>query len=405
MSSSILVYCGDSLGLGHLRRNTAIAERLVREQPGSNCLLLTGVPTGSFFKCPPGVDVIKLPSLTKFEGDYSGRTLNLDRGRLRELRVELIESVARCFKPDLFLVDHLPTGIWGELPPTLKLLRANGCRPVLGLRDFLDDPSRTKTSWRERGIYSVIDEHYEEVLIYGSRKVFDTNTRYELDQHTATPVRFCGYVGQDPAQDESTTPELQRNTPGSGARKLVLVTGGGGADAYPMMKRCIEAIRCYDRADELDVVCITGPLMQPGDRDALRSMAAGLSVNILWCVERAARYFAAADLVITMAGYNTVLEAIRQKRRVLLIPRSGPSAEQLLRARNLSRLGLATCVEPQEQTPRRLATSIQRSLATAPPEQELPDLDGLDNVVHALQEILERPRVPTIAPGVGVNAG
>ena len=118
---AIMVYCGDVLGLGHLRRNTAITSRLVQEIPGSNALLLTSLPTGNFFECPTGVDVIKLPSLSKdANGHFVARKLTVKQEKLQHLRTSLIEGLARSFRPDLLLVDHLPTGVWGELSPTLQ---------------------------------------------------------------------------------------------------------------------------------------------------------------------------------------------------------------------------------------------------------------------------------------------
>jgi predicted glycosyltransferase len=44
---------------------------------------------------------------------------------------------------------------------------------------------------------------------------------------------------------------------------------------------------------------------------------------------------AAADLVVTMGGYNTICEVLSQGTLSLVIPRETPRKEQLLRARAL----------------------------------------------------------------------
>ena len=81
--TTILIYSGDCMGLGHLRRNVNIASRLVQELPRSNVLLLTGLPFGCLFEVPDRVDYIKLPSVTKIDtGVYEPRSLSVNGTRL-----------------------------------------------------------------------------------------------------------------------------------------------------------------------------------------------------------------------------------------------------------------------------------------------------------------------------------
>ncbi len=48
----------------------------------------------------------------------------------------------------------------------------------------------------------------------------------------------------------------------------------------------------------------------------------------------------AADLVISMGGYNTICEILTQKTPALIIPRETPRKEQLIRAERLQKIGL-----------------------------------------------------------------
>ena len=50
--------------------------------------------------------------------------------------------------------------------------------------------------------------------------------------------------------------------------------------------------------------------MEPEALDELRRLSADLPARVLWCADRLPAYFEAADLVVTMAGYNTLLEAV-----------------------------------------------------------------------------------------------
>ncbi len=66
----ILLYSHDTFGLGHLRRNLAIAGRLSHALPGVSLLLLSGSQAVQQFVLPPGADIIKLPTVTKLGHEH-----------------------------------------------------------------------------------------------------------------------------------------------------------------------------------------------------------------------------------------------------------------------------------------------------------------------------------------------
>jgi predicted glycosyltransferase len=379
---------GDVLGLGHLRRNTAIVSRLVRDLPGSNALLLTSLPAGDFFECPEGVDIVKLPSLRKSaDGRMVSRKLTLDQEHFQKLRTSVIRSVARSFRPDLLLVDQLPTGVWGELSPVLRELKVSHQAPtiVLGLRDILDDPEVTQARWRRQGVYRALDAVYDSVLIYGSREIFDSRAQYGLDGEMSTDVAYCGYVC---AESPAVNPKLSRKELGLSDGRLLVITAGGGADGYPMIRLCLDALSRMSEQRDLEVACITGPLMRRDEIQDLRARSAQLPVRVFWCVEQAPIYFETADLIVSMAGYNTLVEAIRLGKKVLVIPRRGPSAEQGMRAEVFSRLGVVRGVGARERSPDTMARLIETMLEADAPPPGLLDMGGLDEVVGRLGRLL-----------------
>jgi len=375
------------VGLGHLRRNTAIASRLVEQLPGSNALLLTSVPPGHFFDCPAGVDIVKLPSVARKARGFAPRTPSLSPERLRRMRTGIIDSLTHTFRPDLVLVDHLPSGASGELSSTLRELKRRPHPPsvVLGLRDIVDDPATLTPRWERSGIYRQIDELYDAVLIYGSRQVFDTAGEYGLHRQLSVPVHHCGYVLAEP---QLRGVPLGDRDPEFEGKPLVVVTAGGGADGFPMMRLVVDALRLLPPPIDLEAVFITGPFMSRAERRALRARGAGLPIHVRWSVEQAPRYFEAADVIITMAGYNTLLEAISLRKKTLVMPRLGPSAEQTLRAGIFSRRGLVRSAGIEGRTPSAVARLIETCLAGEAPTETLPQMDGLDEVVSRLRTLL-----------------
>lgn len=384
----VMMYSHDGFGLGHLRRNTTIANLFVREVPESNVLMLVGCPLGAIFRLASGVDFIKIPSIIKVDtGVWHPRTLSISLEETVAIRTSTILKAAELFMPQLFLVDYLPTGVLGELLPTLQMLKGRQDPPqvILGLRDILDAPEVTRELWRRDGAYEAISRYYDEVFIYGCQDVYDTASQCGLDGVLAQKVMYCDYLcsGEACSGKAEVQKELKIRK-----EKLVVVTAGGGYDAYPMMRATIEAFQFLGKDFPVEAIIITGPLMEDDQRESLRRQGEGLPVRFLRFVENTLSYMNAADLVVTMASYNTLVDAVHLRKRILVIPREGPSAEQRMRAQVFSRLGLVQALSPGEFSPAVLAQAILENLDDAPPPSISLSMDGLTRVVRHMMRLL-----------------
>src|SRR5215469_2393553 len=118
-------YSHDGLGLGHTRRNLAIAEALGEVSPGCAVLMATGIDDFKQFGIPTCVDILKLPGLRKIANEaYAARRLRIRRSEILTLRSDLLRSAVESFRPDVLLVDKHPFGAGGELRNALSLHRA-----------------------------------------------------------------------------------------------------------------------------------------------------------------------------------------------------------------------------------------------------------------------------------------
>jgi predicted glycosyltransferase len=93
--------------------------------------------------------------------------------------------------------------------------------------------------------------------------------------------------------------------------------------------------------------------------------------------------------VIGMAGANTVDDILSYRRPAVIVPRPGPSREQLIRARLLSERGLATVLPLGQCTSETLAEALRALLRDRGdyPESAVPDLNGVRRSVEALLEL------------------
>lgn len=353
---SVVMYSHDTIGLGHMRRNSTIAKELVAQVPGISVLMLVGCPAGMIFEPHAGIDYVKLPSLSKLgRGVYQPGSLRIDTQTTRVMRMRIIEGVIGSIQPDLFLVDHEPAGAMDELLPVLKMLKmSSDARTVLGLRDILDEPARTRALWAGTGTDRLIAEAYDHVLVYGDETFFPSIAAYGLAALKPGCVNDCGIVTTartHPRRDRSKQPER------------VLVSGGGGRDAFPMIAAAIAAMADLPQRKRPQMTVITGPLMDRELQTEAMRLGALHGVEVLEHVTDLPSRMVQSDLLITMTGYNSINEALAVGCPIVTVPRLGPSAEQRLRAEALEHAGLAHYLRREDLS----ATSIARLLLKPPP--------------------------------------
>src|SRR5437867_5150142 len=198
-----LFYSHDGLGLGHTRRNLAIAAALVRLCPDASVLMASGTDDAHRFGLPARVDVLKLPGLRKTRNDeYTSRRLPVHKNEIRHLRSALLEAAVKSFRPAVVLVEKHPFGARGEFRAGLHALKDYGGRAVLGLRDILDDPLTVRREWARYHLQERIAAFHDRVFVYGEPSVFDPVTQYHLPEVVAQRTCFCGYVVNE---DEDTS--------------------------------------------------------------------------------------------------------------------------------------------------------------------------------------------------------
>ncbi len=113
----------------------------------------------------------------------------------------------------------------------------------------------------------------------------------------------------------------------------MLVTAGGGHDAHPMMSKVLAGLAAISVELRPDTTMITGPLMAADLRANLMAEGERLGVTVIAHTPHVKRYIEDADLVVTMGGYNSMIETMISGKPTLNIPRPGPSQEQSMRAR------------------------------------------------------------------------
>ena len=364
-----------------MQRTSSIAWEIYRLHAEASILTFSHSQLGQFFPISPHHDYIKLPSIAKDgPGKWKATHLTMSFPEILHLRKQLLSHVLLNYAPDIFLVDHMPHGAMGELLPALEAMKHSRIHTqvVLGLRDILDSPEVTINRWKVEGAYEAIERYYARILVFGMRDVYDVAEKYQLPEGDAKKVFYCGYVTN--LSTASNAPSIRARHLADKPRdtRLIMVMAGGGADAYPMMRSLIDALPKVLESHKCFVVVITGPFMPPALIADLNQRAAGLPIHMMESVTDSLSHIAAADLVISMAGYNTSVEILRMRRSAILIPRAGPSAEQRTRARLFADKHWVDMIDPDDLTPKKLAQRVSYHFRhpVEPNPNDSPNLNG-----------------------------
>jgi predicted glycosyltransferase len=384
-----LFYAHDGLGLGHLRRNLAIATALIELDPDASILMTASPLDVSRICVPDHVDILALPGLRKVSnGHYTGRRLRIPGDEVRAVRSALLAAAVQSFKPGVVLADKHPLGVGGELRAGLETQRARGGRAALGLRDVLDAPARVRAEWSRAALAAQVVRCFDRVLVYGSEAVLDPVEEYDLGPRVAELTAFCGYVLNDGdgfcrAADRAALPARRK-------RPVVLATVGGGEDGRPVLETFLEAARDAP----WDGIAVAGPLAVAREARMLRRRAQAAGVAFYGVVPGLTQWLDRVDALVCMGGYNTLAEAVSRGTPTVCVPRTRPRVEQLIRAQAFARLDLSRVLTPERLTAGALRREVDAVLGSPRRDRAARAATalGFDGARRAAEQLVELAR-------------
>ncbi|WP_323958642.1 glycosyl transferase family 28 [Arthrobacter sp. JZ12] len=374
----VILYSHDSQGLGHARRNLALAHALTSSFAESGRLvsgvLVTGVVGATRFEAPPGWDWLLIPAIAKSPAGYVPRNLAVGQKRVVKVRSSLTAVILEDFRPHLVIVDRHPFGVDEELAKGLERLRRKrpGCRIVLGLREVLDRPSVARREWEALDLEKV-RRIFDELWVYGDPSVHNPVQSGEIPRGLSALIRYTGYL--------SAGRTARRRT--GGTRLPYIVTmAGGGSDGLELTLTAARA----PVPSGYEHLIITGPQMPKDHRTRVEAVAQP-GTRVVSSVRDGLAEIQSAAAVVSMGGYNTVCEIMSTGTPALIIPRVHPRCEQLIRARGLARRGLLDFCHPAEFTPNVLAGWLKDVVGREVPRSGV-NLDGLASAYEFASQLV-----------------
>ena len=392
----VVLYSHDTLGFGHLRRNMLLAQAIRQCGHAPEVLLIAGMREAGAFDIPDGVDCLTLPAYAKAaDGSYHARDLGIGVDALCDMRAATIRAAVKNFRPDLMIVDNVPRGAQYELAPTLRALKRSGrTRVVLGLRDIIDRPSVMRQQWLRQRNFEALQDHYDDIWVYGDPDFFPTADEYGLGAELSARVTYTGYLDQR----ARLSPDAQGADPmqvtGGDARPFVLCQVGGGRDGVAL---CTAFAGAPMPAGHQGIL-ITGTQMSAADRGRIAALAQGRSdLTVVDFIAEPVGLAARAAALVSMCGYNTACEMMSFGLPALVVPRVRPRTEQLIRAQRMQDRGIARMIHPDALSPAAIGDWLQGAVARQAAPTRV-DLGGLSRVTDmAAQMLAPRTRLRRLA--------
>jgi len=357
-----MFHCQHVLGIGHFFRAMEVARALHRHE----VLFVEGGEPLPGFETPPHVERAFLPPLM-MDADFQGlHTARGDVEIIRNERREQLLALFQRFRPEVLIIELFPFGrkrFGYEILPLLDVIRehALAVRVVCSLRDILVE-KQDVAAYEER-VVSTINRYFHLLLVHTDPRVVSLDETFARLGDFRIPVEYTGFVAR----------HVERHAAPHVGKTLVAASGGGkvGAD---LLVATVRALRLLPETD-LRLRVFLGPFMESRDRQTLADLARDdARVALLPFSMDYASELAAADLSISMAGYNTCMDILSTGVHALVYP-FRQNREQALRANRLKSLGLLKVIE--DLTDSSLAAVIRTALDGPSAAPVLaPDLGG-----------------------------
>jgi predicted glycosyltransferase len=191
---------------------------------------------------------------------------------------------------------------------------------------------------------------------------------------------FAGYVtGFEPVGDR----EKLRNELGYGPREQVcIVTVGGSGVGGHLLRRVIDAFpEAKEHEPELRMIVVAGPRIDPGSLPAQPGLEVHAYVHELY------RHLAACDLAVVQGGLTTAMELTANGRPFLYFPLRHHFEQNFHVRHRLGRYGAGRAMDFEVETPETIAEAIAQEIGREV-EYRPVERDGAERAAALIAELL-----------------
>ena len=380
----IIFYCQYVWGMGHLFRSIEVARALSEHE----VILVVGGREVDI-ELPEHVTLVRLPGLYMDEQFTTLIPEDADKtiGAIQTKRQEILSSLCQTHKPDLFIIELYPFGrtIFGfELQPLLDSIqqgRFGKIKVVCSLRDILVE-KRDPKAYEER-VVNHLNAYFDLLLVHSDPKIMPLDETFSRVNDIRIPIFYSGFVTRKvkPAAGK----KLRRELAIAAQEKLIVASAGGGRSGYTLLSNVIEVAHELANSQQIRLEMFTGPFRDDGEFKKL-SANSTKRIRVRHFTKRFLDYLSAADVSVSLAGYNTCMNLLVTRVPALVYPYLR-QREQPLRVEKIKNFLPIKILQDKDLSPIPLGDHIQQMLGASRPSDGVAlNLDGAENGARYLIE-------------------
>ncbi len=331
--SNLFLYCNYVYGIGHLIRSLELSKGLTKDY---NVYLLTGGEPVPNLEICDSIKFIQLPALFKKEKDVELTPVDLDitLSECFTRRKLLIDQWVKDIKPDVIITEHFPFGLLFE-KESLHLINSakeynQNLKLVCSVREVIESP---KGGPNDEKVCHILNRNFDLLLVHGDERIIPISRSFPNLHNIQIPVIHTGYI----------VSKKSAETVQNADRPILLASVAGGRLGTELLEAVIESHKKLVTEVPHQVIIFTGAFQDQAMEDLIKeSTVENHNIQILkFDRNRYLHYLSFAEVVISLGGYNSTLESIYLKKKVLIYNRdfAGNNREQNLRIRSLEDKG------------------------------------------------------------------
>jgi pimeloyl-ACP methyl ester carboxylesterase/predicted glycosyltransferase len=396
-----VLYISSPIGLGHARRDLAIADELRKLRPGVEVNWLAQHPVTALLERRSELIHPASAFLASESGHFESEAAEHDLHAFQAVRTmdEVLISNFMVFA-DLVKDEHFDLWVGDEAWDVDYFLHENPelkRSPYAWMTDFVGWLPMPDGGARERALTADYNaEMIEQIARFPSlrdKAVFVGNPDDVVPADFGDglpPIRdwveqnfeFAGYIsGFDPAgyADSAAIRAELGYRPGE---KICMVTVGGSGVGSDLLRRVTAAFPAAKRlVPELRMIVVTGPRIDPD------SLATADGLEVRGYVHDLYRHLAVCDLAIVQGGLSTTMELTASQRPFIYVPLRHHFEQNFHVRHRLGRYGAGLCMDYAQLEPDVLADAIAAEISR-PVSYRPVEADGAARAAASIAELI-----------------
>lgn len=377
----IAYYCQHVLGVGHFHRSLEICRACSID---NDVAMIVGGPPIDL--SAEQFSFHQLPGL-KMDDQFStlmpcDPTSTIDE--IKEIRRSKLLTFFQEFAPDALIIELYPFGRKAfrfELLPLLEIAKQTSCRIICSLRDILVEKKQEQLK-HERQAVDTLNRFFDALLVHSDPQLATLDETFGLFEQIGVPVHYTGFI--TPTPDNCSRKDMRKSLNLENEDRLIIASIGSGSVGAELLRAVYDAARIMVTGSPCQFRIFTGPYCDTAVFDTL-SHEKHDHLVVERFTDRFVDWLAAADLSISMAGYNTSMNVLAAGIPALMMP-FDQNREQRLRIMKLTHSHPIKLLNEADLPADRLIPVIEEQLAEPRYRTDL-ILDGAARTAHYLKTL------------------